>query len=403
MAGKEHLSARYVLRPYVENAAEALDERPTPAMAKVVPDVSPRHRAKKAEQDDERDAVVSRCGPGGGREQEGLARKWNPCALDEDSQSGGGVAQRVNDRSWIHGASYTDGLMAEYADHESSEDPLHILRHSSAHLLAAAVTELYPDAKYGIGPPVQDGFYYDFAFSKAISESDLGAIESRMRRIAQEDRPFVKETMTREQATGAVLGLLALQWGLTSQLVPFDGRHAIGGWVILVSALAVAAGSNAFNLTDGSDGLAAGAGAISFGALALVAVLQHHPSVGLLPAILAGCLVGFLFYNLFPARIFMGDTGSLALGTAMVAAAITTGFLWYLPLLALVFVVETVSVIAQVASFKLTGKRLIRMSPLHNHFIVSGWREMPIALYFWAGSLVAAALAVALARPGSAA
>jgi phospho-N-acetylmuramoyl-pentapeptide-transferase len=203
--------------------------------------------------------------------------------------------------------------------------------------------------------------------------------------------------------TGALLGILALRWGLTSQLVPFDGRHAIGGWMILVSALAVAAGSNAFNLTDGSDGLAAGAGAISFGALALVAVLQHHTSVGLMPAILAGCLVGFLFYNLFPARIFMGDTGSLALGTAMVAAAITTGFLWYLPLLALVFVVETVSVIAQVASFKMTGKRIIRMSPLHNHFIVSGWREMPIALYFWAGSLVAAALALALARPGPAA
>jgi len=203
--------------------------------------------------------------------------------------------------------------------------------------------------------------------------------------------------------TGALLGLLAIRWGLTSQLVPFDGRHALGTWMILVTALAVAAGSNAFNLTDGSDGLAAGAGAISFGALALVALLQHHPSVGLMPAVLTGCLVGFLFYNLFPARIFMGDTGSLALGTAMVAAAITTGFLWYLPLLALVFVVETISVIAQVASFKMTGKRIIRMSPLHNHLIVSGWNEMPIALYFWAGSLVAAALALALARPGPAA
>ncbi|HYT13166.1 MAG TPA: threonine--tRNA ligase [Candidatus Nitrosopolaris sp.] len=90
--------------------------------------------------------------------------------------------------------------MADYGDHESSEDPLHILRHSTAHLLAAAVMELYPDAKYGIGPPVQDGFYYDFAFTKPISESDLGAIESRMRRIAQEDRPFVKEVMTRQQA-----------------------------------------------------------------------------------------------------------------------------------------------------------------------------------------------------------
>jgi phospho-N-acetylmuramoyl-pentapeptide-transferase len=203
--------------------------------------------------------------------------------------------------------------------------------------------------------------------------------------------------------TGALLGLLALRWGLTSQLVPFDGRRALGAWMILVTALAVAAGSNAFNLTDGSDGLAAGAGSVSFGALALVAVLQHHPSVGLMPAILAGCLVGFLFYNLFPARIFMGDTGSLALGTAMVAAAIVTGFLWFLPLLALVFVVETVTVIVQVASFKMTGNRPFRMSPLHNHFIVAGWKETPLALWFWAGSLVAAALAVALARPGPAA
>ena len=90
--------------------------------------------------------------------------------------------------------------MPEYADHESSEDPLHILRHSTAHLLAAAVTELYPEAKYGIGPPVEDGFYYDFAFPAPISESDLPAIESRMRRIAQEGRPFVQETLTRREA-----------------------------------------------------------------------------------------------------------------------------------------------------------------------------------------------------------
>jgi threonyl-tRNA synthetase len=90
--------------------------------------------------------------------------------------------------------------MSDYGDHESNEDPLHVLRHSTAHLLAAAVTELHPEAKYGIGPPVQDGFYYDFDFGRPISESELGAIESRMRRIAQEDRPFVHETLTREQA-----------------------------------------------------------------------------------------------------------------------------------------------------------------------------------------------------------
>lgn len=90
--------------------------------------------------------------------------------------------------------------MGEYGNHESTEDPVHMLRHSTAHLLAAAVTELYPDAKYGIGPPVEDGFYYDFAFSKPIAEADLAPIESRMRRIAQEARPFVHDTMNREQA-----------------------------------------------------------------------------------------------------------------------------------------------------------------------------------------------------------
>jgi threonyl-tRNA synthetase len=90
--------------------------------------------------------------------------------------------------------------MPDYADHESSEDPLHVLRHSAAHLLAAAVMELYPDTRYGIGPAVEDGFYYDFQFSKPISESDLPAIESRMRRLAQADIPFVHELLPRLKA-----------------------------------------------------------------------------------------------------------------------------------------------------------------------------------------------------------
>jgi threonyl-tRNA synthetase len=90
--------------------------------------------------------------------------------------------------------------MAEYGEHESDGDPLQTLRHSTAHLLAAAVTELYPNAKYGIGPAVQDGFYYDFDFGQPISTSDLPAIESRMRRLAQSDIPFVHEVVSREQA-----------------------------------------------------------------------------------------------------------------------------------------------------------------------------------------------------------
>ena len=212
-----------------------------------------------------------------------------------------------------------------------------------------------------------------------------------------------RQKIVAQLVIGALLGYLALRWNLTRQLVPFDGVHLLGGgWMIIVGALAFAGGSNAFNLTDGSDGLAAGAGAITFGSLALIAILQHRPAAGLMAAALAGVLIGFLFYNAFPARIFMGDTGSLALGTALVAAAIVTGFLWYLPLLAIVFVIETLSVIAQVASFKMTGKRIIKMSPLHNHFIVSGWRETRIAAAFWAGSAAAAILSLLIARPGSA-
>ena len=90
--------------------------------------------------------------------------------------------------------------MSDYGDHESTDDPLEKLRHSTAHLLAAAVTELYPEAKYGIGPAVQDGFYYDFDFGKPISESDLPAIESRMRRLAQADIPFEHEVLPRQRA-----------------------------------------------------------------------------------------------------------------------------------------------------------------------------------------------------------
>ncbi len=209
-----------------------------------------------------------------------------------------------------------------------------------------------------------------------------------------------REKIAIQLLTGAALSYLALRWGFDRQRVPFDGAGALGGWLVPIGAIAFAAGSNGFNLTDGVDGLAAGAGTVVFGALAAVALVEQQPSAALLPAVLAGALIGFLVYNFFPARIFMGDTGSLALGTAMVAAAVVTGFLWFLPLLAVIFVLETLSVIAQVASYKMTGKRIFRMSPLHNHFVLSGWPEPRIAVRFWAGGLLAAIVTFVLARPG---
>src|ERR1700693_3368868 len=200
MAREEELGAGDVLWTDAEDAPESLDERPSAFEPKEVTDVGAGCRAHETEQDDQDDRVVAGRRPRRGGKQEDLAWKRNAGALDEDAKPRGWITERVDDRGWIHGASYTDGLMAEYGEHEATDDPLQVLRHSAAHLLAAAVMELYPDAKYGIGPPVQDGFYYDFQFSNPVSESDLGAIESRMRRIVNEDRPFVHETLSRADA-----------------------------------------------------------------------------------------------------------------------------------------------------------------------------------------------------------
>jgi phospho-N-acetylmuramoyl-pentapeptide-transferase len=212
-----------------------------------------------------------------------------------------------------------------------------------------------------------------------------------------------REKVVIQLLSGAVLAYLAWRWGFATQAVPFSGNANLGAWLIPLGALAFVGGSNAFNLTDGSDGLAAGAGAIAFATLALIALRTHHAGGAWVPAALTGLLLAFLVYNFFPARVFMGDTGSLALGNALVAAAIVGGLLWYLPLLALVFVVETLSVIAQVASFQRTGRRIFRMSPLHNHFILGGWSDRRVAFSFWAAGLVAALLTLALVPAGGAA
>ena len=207
-----------------------------------------------------------------------------------------------------------------------------------------------------------------------------------------------REKIAVQALTGVVLGYLALRWGFQRQALPFDAAPALGSWLIPIGVLAFPSGSNAFNLTDGSDGLSAGAGALVFATLALLAGMAHHPAAALMPAVLSGALLGYLVYNRHPARIFMGDTGSLGLGTAMVAAAVAGGLLWYLPILAIVFVAETVSVIVQVAGFKATGRRLLKMSPLHHHFHLSGWSENRVAASFWAVTLAAALLTLAIAR-----
>jgi phospho-N-acetylmuramoyl-pentapeptide-transferase len=152
-------------------------------------------------------------------------------------------------------------------------------------------------------------------------------------------------------------------------------------WAILAVAAIVGA-ANAVNLTDGLDGLAAGA---CLPPLLLLFVVGNS-AIGLS---VAGACAAFLFFNRHPARIFMGDTGSLALGALLGGLAVTSHALLLLPLAGVVFVAEALSVILQVASFKLTGKRILKMSPLHHHFEMSGWTETRVTTTFIAASLFA--------------
>jgi phospho-N-acetylmuramoyl-pentapeptide-transferase len=161
-------------------------------------------------------------------------------------------------------------------------------------------------------------------------------------------------------------------------------------------ALAVVATSNAVNLADGLDGLAAGLCAIAAAGLAVLALKAGELGVGFVALALTGASLGFLLYNRHPAKVFMGDVGSLALGAALAAMAAVLHRPLALIGLCLVPFLEELSVIVQVASFKTTGRRVLRMSPIHHHFELSGWSERRVVLTFWAVSSVAAIAVLAL-------
>ncbi len=144
------------------------------------------------------------------------------------------------------------------------------------------------------------------------------------------------------------------------------------------------------NLTDGLDGLVAGLGSISFAAYAIVAWHQKQLDVAMFCIAVVGGLLAFLIYNHKPAKIFMGDMGSLALGGALATVSILLHHELSLIWIGLIFVIETLSVMLQVLSFKLTGKRIFLMSPIHHHFEMKGWSEWRIDLTFWAVGLITA-------------
>jgi phospho-N-acetylmuramoyl-pentapeptide-transferase len=170
-------------------------------------------------------------------------------------------------------------------------------------------------------------------------------------------------------------------------------------WLIFpLAVIAIVGTANAVNITDGMDGLASGLSALALAAM--VMLLPGAPAGEKAVAMtLSGALVGFLVFNRHPARIFMGDTGSLAIGYALAAMAVQQGLVVLLPLLALVFVLETLPVIIQVAYFKASGgRRVFKMAPIHYTFHHEGWSENRIALSFWGVGLLSALAAAGVAR-----
>jgi phospho-N-acetylmuramoyl-pentapeptide-transferase len=187
---------------------------------------------------------------------------------------------------------------------------------------------------------------------------------------------------------------------ITEIRVPFIGDVAIDPVVyIFFAAFAIVAASNGVNITDGLDGLAGGTLVFAFVSFLIIALLNEptQPNTAFLCALIIGALLGFLWFNVHPAQVFMGDSGSLALGATLAVIALITGQILVLPLIGLIFVVETGSDIIQIGYYKLTGgKRIFRMAPLHHHFELGGWDEEKVTLRFWIVGILAGLLGVTL-------
>jgi len=209
----------------------------------------------------------------------------------------------------------------------------------------------------------------------------------------------------------AGFALAAIYWVHTSTHLSFT-RVSLPGWNLseigwmAIAAFVIIATSNAVNLTDGLDGLAAGSGAFCFGVLSIIGYWQYrhfqiyhlHASLdlALVAVALVGATLGFLWWNAAPARIYMGDTGSLAIGTGLGALCLLMNLDLLLPIIGGLFVAETLSVILQVFSFRVFGRRIFRMAPFHHHFELKGWPEITVIIRFWILAALLAALGLGI-------
>lgn len=226
---------------------------------------------------------------------------------------------------------------------------------------------------------------------------------------------FIKAVLKRNlglRAREKLLGQIIMAVALVYIAITYFGRGTdlwipimgvnldFGPLYYLLVFLVLIGTTNAVNLTDGLDGLAAGTTTIAAAAYAVVALSFAKEPLAVFCVATAGATLGFLRYNAHPARVFMGDTGSLALGGALATVAVLTKTEFLLVILGGVFVIEALSVIIQVVSFKSRGKRVFRMSPIHHHFELGGWSETKVVTVFWLAGAVFAALALYIVIAG---
>jgi phospho-N-acetylmuramoyl-pentapeptide-transferase len=196
----------------------------------------------------------------------------------------------------------------------------------------------------------------------------------------------------------ALAGVLYFELDYEDALVPHFGDYSLGVLylpvVVVTFVIAVSGGA----ITDGMDGLMAGVSAFAYAAYGAIALSQGQEELGALCFAVVGALGGFLWYNAYPAQVFMGDAGSLALSAGLVAVAFMTGWWLLLPVIGVIFVAEGLSDVIQIGYFKASGgKRVFKMAPIHYHFQISGWTETQVVARFWIVGLLGGFAGVALA------
>jgi phospho-N-acetylmuramoyl-pentapeptide-transferase len=184
-------------------------------------------------------------------------------------------------------------------------------------------------------------------------------------------------------------------YNIRALAVPFVGDVPIEPviWVVF-AAFTIVATTNGVNFTDGLDGLAGGTLIFAFVAYMIIALLSGQTNLAILCALIIGALLGFLWFNVHPAQIFMGDSGALAMGGTLAVVSLITGQILLLPLIGIIFVLQVGSDILQIGYYKMTHKRIFKMAPLHHHFELSGWDEEKITMRFWIVGVLAAMLGV---------